>query len=55
MVINTLPSLKGGYFLGNNICVLLVMSWVPERLYCWRKGVVGVHCVTEETVQKETY
>lgn len=55
MVMNNLPSLKAGYFLGNNICVLLVMSWVPERVYCWRKSVVGVHHVMEETVQKETY
>ena len=55
MVMNTLPSLKAGYFLGNNICVLLVMSWVPERLYCWRKSVVCVHHVMEETVQKEMY
>lgn len=32
MVMNTLPSLKTYYFL-RNICVILVMSLVPERLY----------------------
>ena len=55
MVMNNLPSLKAGCFLGNNIYVCLVMSWVPERVYCWRKSVVGVHHVMKETVQKETY
>lgn len=55
MVMNNLRFLKAGYFLGNNICVRLVMSWVSERVYCWRKSVVGVYHVMKETVQKETY